>query len=410
MLQCSKFLQHALPGHASMEIQEQGTELEGNTEQCTAHITTDNMKEHLNRTACGFFNSNCSTPAGSSSVPHDPIMSGFLLACLLMKHQGKHFPARRMQEAGSGTARRLPLEDSLLSRKEESSSALCMSASPGIYWGITCTASEDWTNLIFVCRGDWVLGCSSTWESFHTIYSHCSRAAVPGLLSLLLGAAPAPHFSKREAKLHIPKGSVIHNSSSLPSLWEAELPSRSAAVSTGKASTDYPAGELWAAALLWPWSHAVPAMQLGRAGSSPAFDALQGSTTAAIPSSLQLPSCHPIHQIHQDRLSVLIQGIAPEKIHFGNGHNKNLLWFWLIHDWFSFLKLRSDHFLLLGILCKAPAEGGCGADCWSSGLDLEKTLVKKKWTSRILLWSFMPRQKEMTHFSGLWLVSQRLGR
>lgn len=138
-----QILQHALPGHASMEIQEQGTELEGNTEQCTAHITTDNMKEHLNRTACGFFNSNCSTPAGSSSVPHDPIMSGFLLACLLMKHQGKHFPARRMQEAGSGTARRLPLEDSLLSRKEESSSALCMSASPGIYWGITCTASED---------------------------------------------------------------------------------------------------------------------------------------------------------------------------------------------------------------------------------------------------------------------------
>lgn len=121
MLQCSKFLQHALPGHASMEIQEQGTELEGNTEQCTAHITTHNMKEHLNRTACGFFNSNCSTPAGSSSVPHDPIMSCFLLACLLMNHQGKHFPARRMQEAGSGTARRLPLEDSLLSshgRKE----------------------------------------------------------------------------------------------------------------------------------------------------------------------------------------------------------------------------------------------------------------------------------------------------
>lgn len=40
-----------------------------------------------------------------------------------------------------------------------------------------------WTNLIFVCRGDWVLG----WESFQTIYSHCSRAAVPGLLSLSAG-------------------------------------------------------------------------------------------------------------------------------------------------------------------------------------------------------------------------------
>lgn len=145
MLQCSKFLQHALPGHASMEIQEQGTELERNTEQCTAHITTHNMKEHLNRTACGFFNSNCSTPAGSSSVPHDPIMSCFLLVRLLMNHQGKHFPARRMQEAGSGTARRLPLEDSLPSShgRKESSSAMCMSASTGIYWGITCIASED---------------------------------------------------------------------------------------------------------------------------------------------------------------------------------------------------------------------------------------------------------------------------
>lgn len=40
MLQCSKFLQHALPGYGSMGIQEQGTQLEGNTEQCTAHITT----------------------------------------------------------------------------------------------------------------------------------------------------------------------------------------------------------------------------------------------------------------------------------------------------------------------------------------------------------------------------------
>lgn len=45
--------------------------------------------------------------------------------------------------------------------------------------------------------------------------------------------------------------------------------------------------------------------------------------------------------------------------------------------WFSFLMLRSDHFLLLGILCKAPAEAGCRADCWSSGPNLEKALVKK---------------------------------
>lgn len=55
--------------------------------------------------------------------------------------------------------------------------------------------------------------------------SCCSRIPV----TLLLEIAPAPHFSKssdRESKLHIPKRSVIHNSSSLPSLWEAELPSR----------------------------------------------------------------------------------------------------------------------------------------------------------------------------------------
>lgn len=51
-----------------------------------------------------------------------------------------------MQESGSCTVRRLPLEDSLLSshgRKEECSSAMCMSASTGIYWGITCITSKD---------------------------------------------------------------------------------------------------------------------------------------------------------------------------------------------------------------------------------------------------------------------------
>lgn len=47
--------------------------------------------------------------AGSSTAPDDPIMSFFLLVPLLMSHQGKHFPARRMQvwqlhceEASSG--------------------------------------------------------------------------------------------------------------------------------------------------------------------------------------------------------------------------------------------------------------------------------------------------------------------
>lgn len=106
----------------------------------------DNMKDHLNRTACGFFSSNCSTPSRQQHSSDDPIMSCFLLVCLLTNHQGKHFPARRMQESGSCTARRLPLEDSLRSsygRKEECSSGMCMSAFTGIYWGITCSASED---------------------------------------------------------------------------------------------------------------------------------------------------------------------------------------------------------------------------------------------------------------------------
>lgn len=50
--------------------------------------------------------------ASSSNVPDDPIMSCFLLARLLMNHQGKHFQAWRMQKSGSCTARRFPLEDS----------------------------------------------------------------------------------------------------------------------------------------------------------------------------------------------------------------------------------------------------------------------------------------------------------
>lgn len=160
----------------------------------------------------------------------------------------------------------------------------------------------------------------------------------------------------------------------------------------------------------------MPAMWvcLGRrGGSSPVFDALQcstvleRSTTAAIPSTLQHPSCHPIHQ---DRLFVLIQGIAPEKIPFGNGHNKNLLGFDLSMALIFLPNAQVWPFpAAWHSTGKAPAEAGCRADCWSSGLNLEKALVKKR-TSRILLWLFMPRQKEMTHFSGLWLVSQALGR
>lgn len=265
--------------------------------------------------------------AGSSTAPDDPIMSFFLLVPLLMSHQGKHFPARRMQESGSCTARRLPLEDSLLSshgRKEECSSAMCMSASTRIYWGITCITSKDWTNLIFVCRGDRVLCCSSSiWESIQTVYCHCSRPAVPGLLSLLLGTA-GDCFSKssdREAKLHIPKWSVTYNSSSSFPPWEAELPT----TSMWKASTDDPA---WSSKLCTPPAlESCPASHVGLPGkegrSTPVFDALQCSTRCAG----ERHNCSLHHPLHQDRLFVLIQGIAPEKVHFGNGHNKNPLGF-----------------------------------------------------------------------------------
>lgn len=236
-----------------------------------------------------------------------------------MNHQGKHFPAWRMQESGSCTARRLPLEDSLLSsysRKEECSSGMCMSASTGIYWGITCITSEDWTNLIFVCRRDWVLSCSSIWESIQTIYSHCSRPAVPGLLSLccwvLLAIASAPHFSKsRELKLHIPKRSVIHNSSS-PSLpvrgrasyqisshqhvkgkhWLSCLESSKPPHST---SPGVPQCQSCSCGFAWEGGEGV-VLSLMICSAAPAV--MEKSTTAAIPSTLQLPS-HPSYPSRQ---------------------------------------------------------------------------------------------------------------
>lgn len=109
---------------------------------------------------------------------------------------------------------------------------------------------------------------------------------------------------------------------------------------------------------------------------SVALAVLERSTTAAIPSTLQHPSCHPIHQ---DRLFVLIQGIAPEKIPFGNGHNKNLLGFDLSMALIFLPNARVWPFpAAWHSTGKAPAEAGCRADCWSSGLNLEKALVKKR--------------------------------
>lgn len=83
-----------------------------------------------------------------------------------------------------------------------------------------------------------------------------------------------------------------------------------------------------------------------------------------------------------------------------------LTWPWL---WFSFLMLRSDHFLLLGILCKAPAEAGCWDDCWSSGLNLEKALVKKYFQNTAVAFHAKTKRKWLGSF-GLWLVSKGLGR
>lgn len=125
----------------------------------------DNMKEHLNRTACGFFNSNCyilSKQQQRSRWPHY-----VLLSFSMRLDEGKHFQTWRMQESGSCTARRFPMEDSLLnsySRKEECISGICTPSSIGISWGITCITAEDWTNLIFICRGCRVLHCSNICE------------------------------------------------------------------------------------------------------------------------------------------------------------------------------------------------------------------------------------------------------
>lgn len=144
--------------------------------------------------------------ASSSNVPDDPIMSCFLLVRLLMNHQGKHFQAWRMQKSGSCAARRIPMEDSLLysyGRKEESISGICMSSTIGIYWGITCITTADWTDLIFVCRGCRGLHCSNIRECiqnhlFWTAPDCFSRTPVitpPCTRRVIVLVA---HFSKRQ--------------------------------------------------------------------------------------------------------------------------------------------------------------------------------------------------------------------
>lgn len=138
----------------------------------------------------------------------------------------------------------------------------------------------------------------------------------------------------------------------------------------------------------------MPVMQLWvclgrRGGSSAVFDALQCSTHCAgekdncghplHPPTSQLPT-HPSYPSYTPAWQTFCpapRNCTREKFTLETA-TKRFFWVlacpWL---WFSFLMLKSDHFLLLDILCKAPAKAGCRADCWSSGLNLEKALVKK---------------------------------
>lgn len=124
----------------------------------------------------------------SSNVPDDPIMSSYLLTCLLMNHQGKYFQVWRMQEAGSCTAR-FPMEDSLLnshSSKEESSSGVCVPSSTGIYWGISCITIGEWANLFSLQRVLSTPQQQHMWMHSLPFTQCCARPPFPGLLSATL--------------------------------------------------------------------------------------------------------------------------------------------------------------------------------------------------------------------------------
>lgn len=113
-----------------------------NARHTSQHAELDGgMKEHLNRTACGFFNSNCSTPSRQqhcSTWPHYVLLS---FSTSLDEPSRKTFSSPKnarvwqlhCKEASSG---RQPAEQH--GREEECSRGMCMSAPTGIYWGITC--------------------------------------------------------------------------------------------------------------------------------------------------------------------------------------------------------------------------------------------------------------------------------
>lgn len=124
----------------------------------------------------------------SSNVPGDPIMSSYLLMCLLMNHQGKYFQVWRMQESGSCTAR-FPMEDSLLnssSSKEESISGVCVPSSIGIYWGISCITIGEWANRFSLQRVPSTPQQQHMWMHSLPFTQRCARPPFPGLLSAIL--------------------------------------------------------------------------------------------------------------------------------------------------------------------------------------------------------------------------------
>lgn len=249
----------------------------------------DNMKEHLNRTACGFFNSNCSTPSRQqqcSRWPHYVLLS---FSTSLDEPSRKTFSSLKnarvwqlhCKEASSG---RQPAEQL---RKEGAQQ-----------WHVHVSIHRDLLghNLHYKWRLNQSHFCLKRGPSA-PLQQHMGKHSNPLLplhqpccsrtpVTLLLGAvriASAPHFSKsreRKARLHILKRSVIHNSSSHfpPRERQSFLADKQPSACARQALIILP-GKLWAAALHWPCSHAVPVLQLwvslgGRGGSSPAFDAL----------------------------------------------------------------------------------------------------------------------------------------
>lgn len=221
----------------------------------------DNMKEHLNRTAWGFFNSNCSTPSRqkqSSRWPHYVLLSFSTSLDELSRKTFSSLKNARVwqlhcKEASSG---RQPAEQ--------------LRQEGGVQqWHVHVSIHRDlfghnlhykWRlNQSHFClqRGPSALLQQHTGKhSNHLFPLHqtcCSRTPVTLLLGTVRATASAPHFSKssdREVKLHIPKRSVIHNSSSRfpPCEGQSFLPDKQPSACERQALIILP-GKLQAAAL-----------------------------------------------------------------------------------------------------------------------------------------------------------------